>query len=95
MIFLSNFTPIGSVGEGVDEIFLAEVTVTTQFLLWRKVEVREVFRGIGESWKFADTGEFCPGDQCEDLEQVHKLARKGKEAFALYYKNQNKNTDQK
>jgi hypothetical protein len=80
-MILSNFTPIGSVGKHLDEILLAEVTVTTGFWLWRRVEVREVFRGIGESWKFADTGKYCPGNQCGDLDR----ANRGKEAFARYY----------
>ncbi len=84
-MILSNFTPIGSVGKGLFEIFLAEVTVTTGFW-WTRVEVREVFRGLGESWKFADTGECCPGLQCETLEEAHKQAIIGKEAFARYYK---------
>jgi hypothetical protein len=79
-MILSNFTPIGSV------VFLAEVTVTTEFWLWRRVEVKKVFRELGRQyWKFVDTGEYCPGSQCENLEEANKRANIGKEAFARYY----------
>jgi hypothetical protein len=78
-MILSNFRPLGSTGKGLDEIYLAEVVVTTSGFLQRKSEIRKVFRGVGESWwKFVDTGDFTPGFQCETLENAHR----GQQAFA-------------
>lgn len=71
-MILSNFTPLGSVNSNSDKILLAEVTVTTTGFLYRKVERRKVFRGLGEHWKFVDTGECCPDYQCDILESAHR-----------------------
>lgn len=88
-MILSNFTPIGSIFKDSTEIYLAEVNVTTKILLWRRTEVRRIFKESGSFWRFVDTGEWCPGSQCELFESAHK----GKEAFALYYKDHPKNAD--
>jgi hypothetical protein len=82
-MILSNFTPLGSVGKGLNEIYLAEVAVTTGRFLWRKTETRKVFRGVGEYWKFVDTGEYPPTLQCEFLEHAHL----GQQAFAQLQSN--------
>jgi hypothetical protein len=71
-MILSNFTLLGTVGTGLDKTFCAEVTVTTSGFLRKKLERRKVFRRAGGYWKFADTGKFCPGTQCEELEQAHQ-----------------------
>jgi hypothetical protein len=70
-MILSNFWPLGTVGEGLDKIYLAEAVVTTGWFLWRKSEVRKVFRRVGEFWHFADTGKYTPSFQCERLEDAH------------------------
>lgn len=78
-MILSNFTPLGSVNSNSDKILLAEVTVTTYAPTWNPLAIRvektarrKVFRGLGEHWKFVDTGKFCPEYQCEDLESAHR-----------------------
>jgi hypothetical protein len=71
-MILSDYTPLGTVGEGLETTFCAEVTVTTSGFLQKKLERRKVFRRVGGYWKFADTGKFCPGIQCEELEQAHQ-----------------------
>jgi hypothetical protein len=77
-MILSNFRPLGSTGEGLDKIHLAEVVVTTSGFLWRKSEIRKVFRGVGLFWRFVDTGDLVPGVQCDILEEAHR----GQQALA-------------
>ena len=72
-MILSDFTPKGSVGTGLEKIFLAEVTVTEGWLFWRRVERRQIARQVGDHWAFTDTGEFCPGFQCENMERIYRM----------------------
>jgi hypothetical protein len=82
-MILSNFKPLGTAGKGLDKIYLAEVVVTTGWFLWRKSEVRKVFRRVGEFWHFVDTGKYTPSFQCERLEDAHC----GKRALAQLHSN--------
>lgn len=75
---ISDFKLLGTVGRGLDLNYLAEVTVTTGWLFWRRSSRRQIFRELGNHWVFADTGEFCPGLQCSQLER----AWRAKELFS-------------
>ena len=86
---ISDFELLGSVGERLDLVYLAEVTVATGWLFWRNSSRRRVFRELGGDWIFADTGEFCPGHQCSRLEKSWKA----KELFDKSLKSNEVNAD--
>jgi len=79
---LSNFKFISTTGDRVaDRIVRATVDVTTPppfWLFWIKplVETRHIAKD-SLFWYFADTGEFTPGQQAENLFRAYE-ARHGK-----------------
>ena len=67
---ISDFELLGTIGEGLEKVYFAEVTVTLTRFLWFTSARRQIFREIGSPWFFADTGTLCPGYQCQQLERA-------------------------
>ena len=86
---ISDFVLIKTVGNGLNCVYLAEVTVTTGWLFWRKSSRRQIFRELGDCWAFVDTGENCPGFQCSQFER----AWRAKELFDKSLKSNQVNAD--
>ena len=68
---LSNFKVTKKTGQGI----FATVDVTTPRLFWKaKTEQREICLSRDSIfWIFADTGEFTPGFEVENLYKVWKM----------------------
>lgn len=67
---ISDFELLGTVSNDCEKVYLAEVTVTSRRFFWFASTRRRIVREVGGPWIFADTGEFCPGYQCQQLERA-------------------------
>lgn len=54
----------------VDWVYIATVKVTTGILWWKRSQRRVIECRFAGYWYFADTGEFTPGNQAEELERA-------------------------
>lgn len=57
---------------GIQTISYAEVTVRTGHLFWKRFKRAKIYRVLGSSWRFLDTGQHTPGWQAENLASAWK-----------------------
>lgn len=73
---ITNFRGYGRTGmSALDWRFHAKVDVTTRRWFRDVTVTRPVHRKYGGSWFFADTGEFCPGFEVENMERAMDAQR--------------------
>ena len=70
---ISNFRDLTRAGEGLRDMYIAKVDVTTRDWLFRKkTSVKCVGRHIGGYWFWVDTGGFTPGNEVEYLSKAYE-----------------------
>lgn len=72
---LSNFKRTEKAGSGFNEIYFADVDVTTGFWFWKKTERKKIFRGVGEPWRWCDNGAPVVAEGIFGVFKIHDLER--------------------